>query len=61
MEAGFPDLGPVLAGLRRGELDTLAALIETHFTYEEKRLVGALNELEVAAANEDLLGVVPPD
>ncbi|MBC6445600.1 hemerythrin domain-containing protein [Actinokineospora xionganensis] len=93
LEAEFPDLGPVLAELRRdhvlvedalrrlqslvdslsetadpartreirGDLDTLAALIETHFTYEEKRLVVALNELEVAAATEDLLGVVPPD
>lgn len=29
----------------RGELDTLAALLETHFSYEERRLVSALNEL----------------
>jgi hypothetical protein len=29
------------------ELDSLAALIETHFTYEEKRIVSALNELNV--------------
>lgn len=29
----------------RRELDTLAALIETHFGYEEKRIVSALNEL----------------
>lgn len=30
----------------RGELDTLAALLETHFTYEERRLVSVLNELD---------------
>ncbi|WP_238362282.1 hemerythrin domain-containing protein [Actinopolymorpha pittospori] len=29
----------------RGELDTLAALLETHFSYEERRLVSALNDL----------------
>ncbi|NUR31988.1 MAG: hemerythrin domain-containing protein [Catenulispora sp.] len=27
------------------ELDTLAALLETHFTYEERKIVGALNRL----------------
>ncbi|WP_027344719.1 hemerythrin domain-containing protein [Hamadaea tsunoensis] len=27
------------------ELDTLAALLETHFTYEERKLVDALNRL----------------
>lgn len=30
----------------RTELDTLAALLETHFTYEEKRIVTALNSLD---------------
>jgi iron-sulfur cluster repair protein YtfE (RIC family) len=30
------------------ELDTLAALLETHLVYEEKKLVAALNELRVA-------------
>ncbi|MEU5216728.1 hemerythrin domain-containing protein [Streptomyces sp. NPDC020807] len=29
----------------RGELDGLVALVESHFTYEEKKLVTALNEL----------------
>ncbi|MCX5395152.1 hemerythrin domain-containing protein [Streptomyces sp. NBC_00094] len=29
----------------RGELDGLIALVESHFTYEEKKLVAALNEL----------------
>ncbi|WP_405861495.1 hypothetical protein OG361_39420 [Streptomyces sp. NBC_00090] len=29
----------------RGELDGLIALVESHFTYEEKKLVTALNEL----------------
>ncbi|GAA2720773.1 hemerythrin domain-containing protein [Actinocorallia aurantiaca] len=31
----------------RGELDSLAALMETHFVYEEKRIVAALNTLDV--------------
>ncbi|MFG6191880.1 hemerythrin domain-containing protein [Nonomuraea sp. JJY05] len=33
----------------RGELDTLAALMETHFVYEEKRIVAALNALDAPA------------
>ncbi|MFV2111030.1 hypothetical protein ACFHW0_01660 [Micromonospora sp. LOL_025] len=44
----------------RAELDTLAALLETHFVYEEKKLVGALNAL-TAGSTEGLLGVpLPP-
>ncbi|XVQ11732.1 hemerythrin domain-containing protein [Spirillospora sp. CA-255316] len=31
----------------RRELDSLAALMETHFVYEEKRIVSALNALDV--------------
>ncbi|MGK5543154.1 hemerythrin domain-containing protein [Streptomyces sp. URMC 127] len=31
------------------EVDSLAALIETHFTYEEKRIVSALNALDLPA------------
>ncbi|MER6982203.1 hemerythrin domain-containing protein [Streptomyces carpinensis] len=31
----------------RRELDSLAALMETHFLYEEKRIVSALNALNV--------------
>ncbi|WP_228034673.1 hemerythrin domain-containing protein [Streptomyces spongiae] len=31
----------------RRELDSLAALIETHFTYEERRIISALNALKV--------------
>ncbi|TCC46795.1 hemerythrin domain-containing protein [Kribbella capetownensis] len=31
---------------RKRELDTVAALMETHFTYEERKLVTALNGLE---------------
>ncbi|MEU7996100.1 hemerythrin domain-containing protein [Micromonospora sp. NPDC049060] len=44
----------------RAELDTLAALLETHFVYEEKKLVRALNEL-TEGSTEGLLGVpLPP-
>ncbi|MFL6056536.1 MAG: hemerythrin domain-containing protein [Actinoallomurus sp.] len=63
------DLQDLLGGLRadldpaerqrvRAELDGLAALLESHFGYEERRLVSALNTLEVpewAAAPPDFL------
>ncbi|MEU7529271.1 hemerythrin domain-containing protein [Saccharothrix sp. NPDC042600] len=35
------------------EVDTLAALLETHFTYEERKIVNALNALDVAGAQAD--------
>lgn len=38
---------PEKARTVRAELDTLAALMETHFVYEEKRIVSALNSLDV--------------
>lgn len=46
----------------RGELDGLAALLESHFRYEEKRLVSALNALTGRPGTaEELLGpTVPP-
>jgi hypothetical protein len=40
----------------RGELDGLAALLETHLTYEERRIVAALNALDVPAWRH-----TPPD
>ncbi|MGR6321247.1 hemerythrin domain-containing protein [Micromonospora soli] len=42
----------------RAELDGLAALLESHFTYEERKLVAALNRL--AGDPVELLGVTPP-
>jgi Hemerythrin HHE cation binding domain len=39
--------GPAEARRVRAELDGLAALLESHFVYEEKRLVSALNSLTV--------------
>lgn len=39
----------------RGDLDTLAALLETHLVYEEKKLVTALNEL--SATTEEAAAV----
>src|SRR5437868_11367733 len=36
----------------RAELDTLAALMETHFVYEEKRIVDALNTLKIPTWNQ---------
>jgi hemerythrin-like domain-containing protein len=45
----------------RAELDGLAALLESHFTYEEKKLVAALNALDPASARtEELLGIPLP-
>jgi hypothetical protein len=35
------------------ELDTVAALLETHLVYEEKKLVAALNELRVDGEEEN--------
>ena len=35
----------------RSELDSLAALMETHFVYEEKRIVSALNVLNAPGWN----------
>jgi hypothetical protein len=69
------DLQDLLGGLRvdpdpaerhrvRAELDGLAALLESHFGYEERRLVSALNTLEApewAAAPPDFLLTTPGD
>ncbi|MBC6457243.1 hemerythrin domain-containing protein [Actinomadura sp. HBU206391] len=52
------DPGPDEAKRVRSELDTLAALLETHFVYEEKRIVAALNSLSIqswAGAKPDFL------
>jgi hemerythrin-like domain-containing protein len=43
---GIPD--PAQASRVRAELDGLAALLESHFVYEEKRLVAALNSISTA-------------
>ncbi len=45
----------------RGELDTLAALLESHFVYEEKKLVTALNRLESIGSAAELLGMATGD
>jgi hypothetical protein len=40
------------------ELDGLAAILESHFVYEEKKIVEALNSLDAGpATTEDLLGI----
>ncbi|MEU0375133.1 hemerythrin domain-containing protein [Streptomyces sp. NPDC006283] len=39
------DEGPLPAQDVRNELDGLAALLESHFVYEEKKIVAALNDL----------------
>ncbi|MBM0226887.1 MULTISPECIES: hemerythrin domain-containing protein [Micromonospora] len=46
----------------RAELDGLAALLESHFTYEEKKLVAALDAVNRRAGDTvELLGVPLPD
>jgi hypothetical protein len=41
----------------RTELDTLSALLESHFVYEEKKIAAALNQITGEAL--ELLGIVP--
>ncbi|SCE88939.1 Hemerythrin HHE cation binding domain-containing protein [Micromonospora viridifaciens] len=53
--AGAAD-GPTV----RAELDGLAALLESHFTYEERKLVAALDAVTGGTA-EELLGLDIPD
>ena len=40
----------------RAELDGLSALLESHFVYEEKRIVAALNSLDVPEWDEERPG-----
>jgi hypothetical protein len=57
-----PARGPPERRRVRAELDGLAALLESHFGYEEKRLVSALNALEAPrweAAPPDFLLTSP--
>jgi hypothetical protein len=55
------DLAAGDASLLRGELDGLAALLESHFRYEEKKLVTALNALTGRPGTaQALLGVTAP-
>ncbi|SBT48743.1 hemerythrin domain-containing protein [Micromonospora narathiwatensis] len=44
----------------RAELDGLAALLESHFSYEERKLVAALDAVSGGTA-EELLGLDVPD
>ncbi|MBQ0905223.1 hemerythrin domain-containing protein [Micromonospora sp. U21] len=55
------DPTPLPVARLRAELDGLAALLESHFRYEEKRLVTALNALTGRPGTvEELLGLTPP-
>lgn len=55
------DPAPVPVAHLRAELDGLAALLESHFRYEEKRLVTALNALTGRPGTvEELLGLTAP-
>lgn len=55
--AGLNRLAEVLANpdpaTVESEVDTVAALLETHFTYEERKIVAALNALGVSGAQAD--------
>ncbi|WP_433634521.1 hemerythrin domain-containing protein [Nocardia sp. CA-120079] len=51
-------IGPDNADTVRRELDGLAAILESHFHWEERRLVQAFDELEMGnRTGEELLGV----
>ncbi|WP_433527204.1 hemerythrin domain-containing protein [Nocardia pseudovaccinii] len=50
-------IGPDNADTVRRELDGLAAILESHFRWEERRLVQAFDELEMGTrTGEELLG-----
>ncbi|MFG2007091.1 hemerythrin domain-containing protein [Spirillospora sp. NPDC048911] len=50
------ELGEGEADKVRAELDGLAAIMESHFTFEERRVVTALNELKVPGWTESRPG-----
>jgi hypothetical protein len=51
------DFGPDDAHRVRAELDGLAAILESHFRWEERRLVAALNSLDTSGLKtQDLFG-----
>jgi hypothetical protein len=56
------DSGPDDAYRVRAELDGLAAILESHFRWEERRLVAALNSLDTSGlTTKDLFGrTLPP-
>ena len=53
-------LAPDNADRVRGELDGLAAILESHFQWEERRLTAALDALDTEQTTEELLGAEPP-
>jgi hemerythrin-like domain-containing protein len=44
---------PTTAARVRAELEGLSAIMETHFIYEEKKLISVLNSMDVPAWRED--------
>ncbi|GAA4495357.1 hypothetical protein GCM10023191_035940 [Actinoallomurus oryzae] len=52
-------LSPDNAEPARRELDGLTAILESHFRWEERRLVDAFDALRPARAGEELFGEVP--
>lgn len=54
-----PGATPEEARRVRGELDGLVALVESHFTYEEKKLVDALNTLRTPPPDDFTLRDAP--
>ncbi|WP_435208334.1 hemerythrin domain-containing protein [Micromonospora sp. bgisy143] len=61
VEELLADDRPLPTAQVRAELDGLAALLESHFRYEEKRLVSALNALTGRPGTaEQLLGLTAP-
>lgn len=54
-----PDRDPAAARRVRGELDGLVALLESHFRYDERRLVGALNSLSAPGPDGTRPGALP--
>ena len=57
---GDLDPGPSAVAGAAAELDGLAALLESHFGYEERKLAAALNSRRPGAGSVDLTRVLPP-
>jgi hypothetical protein len=57
--SGRPESGGARAARLVGELDGLSATLESHFTFEEHRIVQALGALRTEAPAAELLGVDP--
>ncbi|WP_433343704.1 hemerythrin domain-containing protein [Micromonospora sp. CA-111912] len=61
LAAGPPAADPAIAARVLAELDGLTAIIESHFGFEERTIIAALDALRADAGTaEELFGLAPP-